>query len=180
MENLRTGGYYSTPWDRNLFCDPKSVSGCEINATSAFIPSSQFDEYGRTIDAFNLPRMDPGLGIANAISSFGKGRYHALLLQVKKTFSARFQFGINYALSGNKDNASSDRDTDAFNGPSDPFRFLELDYGRSQLDIRSQRLGQERSGFVVPDDGALAALRSMCCRRSLRRLAPGSSRLMTG
>ena len=136
-ENLRTGGFFSTPWDRNVFCDPVTVAGCKINANSAFIPASQFDKYGRTIDAFNLPRLDPSLGITNAISSFGKGRYDALLVQVKKTFNHHFQMGINYALSTNKDNTSSDRDTNAFNGPSDPFKFLQLDYGRSQLDIRS-------------------------------------------
>ncbi|MDA2913520.1 TonB-dependent receptor, partial [Acidobacteriia bacterium AH_259_A11_L15] len=95
-ENLRTGGFFSTPWDRNVFCDPATVTGCVITATSATIPASQFDQFGRTIDAFNLPRLDPGLGITNAITSFGKARYHAFLLQVKKTFSDRFQFGINY------------------------------------------------------------------------------------
>jgi len=137
-ENLRTGGFFSTPWDRNVSCDPGTVEGCRITATSAFIPASQFDQFGRTIDGFNLPRLDPGLGIANAISSFGKARYHALLLQVKHTFNEHFQFGVNYTVSHNEDNASSDRDTDAFNGPSDPFKFLELDYGRSQLDIRSR------------------------------------------
>ncbi|HXH49853.1 MAG TPA: TonB-dependent receptor [Terriglobia bacterium] len=149
-ENLRTGGFFSTPWDRNVFCDPATIAGCQINATSAFIPGSQFDQYGRTIDAFNLPRLDPGLGIANEISSFGKGRYHALLVQVRKAFSDRFQLGINYSVSGNKDNASSDRDTDAFNGPSDPFKFLVLDYGRSQLDIRSHLTAY--GYFVLPWD----------------------------
>ncbi|MFQ5778883.1 MAG: carboxypeptidase regulatory-like domain-containing protein, partial [Terriglobia bacterium] len=120
-ENLRTGGFFSTPWDRNI--DPAFAT---------------LDQFGRTIGAFNLPRLDPGLGITNAITSFGKARYHAFLLQVKKTFSHRFQFGINYTVSRNSDNASSDRDTDAFNGPSDPFNFLALDFGRSQLDIRQQ------------------------------------------
>ena len=160
-ENLRTGGFFSTPWDRNVFCDPATVTGCQIAATSAFIPASQFDQFGRTIDAFNLPRLDPGLGIANAISSFGKGRYHAFLLQVKKTFNDRFQLGINYTVSRNSDNASSDRDTDAFNGPSDPFKFLELDLGRSQLDIRSQL--SAFGYFLLPADiefGTIIAARS--------------------
>ncbi|MDA2914875.1 hypothetical protein MYX77_13165, partial [Acidobacteriia bacterium AH_259_A11_L15] len=44
----------------------------------------------------------------------------------------------NYTVSRNSSNASSDRDSDAFNGPSDPFNFLALDFGRSQLDIRNQ------------------------------------------
>lgn len=120
-ENLRTGGFFSTPWDRNL--DPTGVT---------------FDAFGRTIGAFNLPRLDPTIDNANAIASFGKARYHALILQVKKTYRQRYQFGINYAVSKNRDNATSDRDTDAFNGPSDPFNFLAIDYGRSQLDITHQ------------------------------------------
>ncbi|MGH6630102.1 MAG: hypothetical protein ACREB3_10255, partial [Burkholderiales bacterium] len=77
------------------------------------------------------------IGGANVVSSFGRGRYHAFIFQLKKAFSHRYQFHVNYTLSYNSDNATTDRDTDAFFGPSDPFN-LDLDYGRSQLDIRNQ------------------------------------------
>ncbi|MBI4483451.1 MAG: TonB-dependent receptor [Acidobacteria bacterium] len=132
-ENLRTGGFFSTPWDRNL--DPARVT---------------FDSFGRTVGGFNLPRLDRTIGNANAVASFGRARYHAFVLQVKKTFRHRHQFGINYVTSTNKDNASSDRDTDAFNGPSDPFNFLEIDFGRSQLDIRHQFAAY--AYFLLPAD----------------------------
>ena len=68
---------------------------------------------------FNLPRLDPNVGIANAIASFGEAEYHAFILQLKKALGDRTQFGMNYALSNNQDNATSDRDSDAYFGPSD-------------------------------------------------------------
>lgn len=119
--NLRTGGFFSTPWDRNL--DPSGVT---------------LDQYGRTAGGFNLPRLDPNVGNANAIASFGEAEYHALIVQLKKDFRNRTQFAVNYSFSNNKDNATSDRSSDASYGPSDPFNFLELDWGRSQLDITHQ------------------------------------------
>ncbi len=133
-ENLRTGGFNSSPWDRTL--DPSGVT---------------FDSLGRTVGGFSIPRLTqstvetfPGSGVfrpviggANVVSSFGRARYHAVILQAKKAFSHKFQLNVNYTLSYNKDNATTDRDTDAFFGPSDPFN-LELDYGTSQLDIRHQ------------------------------------------
>lgn len=119
--NLRTGGFFSTPWDRNL------------DSSAATL-----DQYGRTVGGFNLPRLDPNVGNANAIASFGEAEYHALIVQLKKDFRNRTQFGVNYSFSDNRDNASSDRDSDAYFGPSDPFNFLALDWGRSQLDITHQ------------------------------------------
>ncbi|MCI0403936.1 MAG: carboxypeptidase regulatory-like domain-containing protein [Acidobacteria bacterium] len=133
-ENLRTGGFSSAPWDRTL--DPNGVT---------------FDSFGRTVGAFSIPRLSqsqvetfPGSGVmrdviggANALASFGRGRYHAFILQAKKAFSNRYQFNVNYTWSKNDDNATTDRDTDAFFPPSDPFN-LDLDYGRSQLDISHQ------------------------------------------
>lgn len=131
-ENLRTGGFNSSPWDRTL--DPAGVT---------------FDSLGRTVGGFSIPRLPqslvetfPGSGVfrpvingANVVSSFGRGRYHAFLLQLKTGSRKNYQFQVNYTLSFNKDNATTDRDTDAFFGPSDPFN-LDLDYGTSQLDIR--------------------------------------------
>ena len=133
-EHLRTGGFNTTPWDRTI--NPAGVT---------------FDQFGRSVGpgstlAFAIPRLPqsinpvnglPVISGANALSSFGRARYHAFFLQAKKTFSHNYQFGVNYTVSKNDDNATSDRDTDAFFGPSDPFN-LELDYGRSQLDIRHQ------------------------------------------
>jgi hypothetical protein len=128
-ENLRTGGFsLSAPFDRTI--DPAKVTG--------------FDQFGRSLGpggtfAFAIPRLPQStISGASAITSYGRARYHALILQVKKTVSHNYQFGANYTVSKNDDNATSDRDTDAFLPPSDPFNFLNLDYGRSQLDIRHQ------------------------------------------
>ncbi|MBI4462294.1 MAG: TonB-dependent receptor [Acidobacteria bacterium] len=151
-QNLRTGGFNSTPWDRTI--DPTGVT---------------FDSFGRTVGGFNptgcpqfavqgncrLPQSinpvtgNPVIGGASGLSSFGRGRYHAFILQVKKTYSHRHQFQINYVLSKNEDNATTDRDADAFFGPSDPFN-LDLDFGRSQLDIRHQF--RAYAYFLLPAD----------------------------
>jgi outer membrane receptor protein involved in Fe transport len=138
-ENLRIGGFNSAPYDRTL--SPAGVT---------------FDSFGRSIGpaapgctvglAFCIQRLPqsinpvtgkPVISAAGALTTFGRARYHAFILQAKKTFSHNYQFGANYTLSKNEDNATSERDTDAFFGPSDPFN-LELDYGTSQLDIRHQ------------------------------------------
>ncbi len=142
-ENLRTGGFNSSPWDRTL--DPSGVTfdaaGRSVAPCAVFI----------TCRSFGIPRLPqspvetfPGSGVfrpviggANVVAGFGRARYHAFLFQLKTGASKNYQFQFNYTLSFNKDNATTDRDTDAFFGPSDPFN-LDLDYGTSQLDIRNQ------------------------------------------
>lgn len=133
-ENLRIGGFNSTPYDRTI--NPTGVT---------------LDSFGRSVGpggqlAFAIPRLSqstnpvnnqPVISGVNALTSFGRARYHAFILQAKKAFSHNYQFGANYTLSYNSDNVSAERDTDAFFGPSDPFN-LDLDFGRSQLDIRHQ------------------------------------------
>ncbi len=132
-ENLRTGGFsLSAPFDRTI--DPAKVTGFDKFGRSVGVDSS-----GAPAFAFAIARLPQStISGASAITSYGRARYHALILQVKKTVSHNYQFGANYTVSKNDDNATSDRDTDAFLPPSDPFNFLNLDYGRSQLDIRHQ------------------------------------------
>ncbi len=112
---LRTGGFSSTQWNRNV-----------TNAGT--------DQFGRTIIG---PTLDPTLAIANAHGSFSRGNFHQVVFNLNKSFSNGFQFFVNYAWSQNKDNASSERDTETFFGPQDPFD-IELDYGRNALDIPHQ------------------------------------------
>jgi hypothetical protein len=127
-ENLRIGGFNSTPYDRTI--DPTGVT---------------FDQFGRSIGpgstlAFAIPRLSQPtspISGASATTSFGRARYHAFILQAKKTFSHNYQVGASYTVSKNEDNASTERDTDAFFGPSDPFN-LDIDFGRGELDIRHQ------------------------------------------
>ena len=58
--NLRIGGFRATVWDRNLA-----------------VPT-RFDQFGRGIDILAAGRPDPTIAQANALASFGHGRYQAL------------------------------------------------------------------------------------------------------
>jgi hypothetical protein len=115
--NLRVGGFRSTTWDRNLAAP------------------TEFDRFGRGIKVLQAGRPDPAILQANALGSFGRGRYQALLLTARKAFGARWEGYANYVLSKNLGNASTERDTEALFGPSDPFD-LETDFGVNELDER--------------------------------------------
>jgi hypothetical protein len=112
---LRTGGFSSTVWNRN------------------FVKEGE-DQFGRAILGGPL---DPTIGRAEAHGTFSRGNYHQFVVNLTKHFSDGFQFFVNYAWSQNKDNASSERDSDTFFSPQDPFD-IELDYGRNGLDIPHQ------------------------------------------
>jgi hypothetical protein len=123
---LRTGGFSTTQWARNVIVD-------------------HFDQFGRTIvqqspfggPAGIDPTIAPGGFGTNELGSFSYGNYHEFTAGIQKRFSGRYQFFANYTLGSNKDNGASERDTDSFFGPQDPFD-LRLDYGRNGLDIRDQ------------------------------------------
>jgi hypothetical protein len=119
---LRTGGFSTTQWSRNVVVD-------------------HLDSFGRSIlkpDPFFGPLLqDTTIGQAAELGSFGHSNYHEFVGSVNKRFSHRFQFFANYTFSKNTDNASSERDSSTFFGPQDPFN-LNLDYGRSGLDITHQ------------------------------------------
>ena len=112
---LRTGGFSSTQWNRNF-------------------TSAGTDQFGRTILG---PPLDPTQAAAQAHGSFSRGRFHQVVFNLNRHFANGFQFFVNYAWSKNEDNAASERDTDTFFGPQDPFN-IDLDYGRSGLDIPHQ------------------------------------------
>jgi hypothetical protein len=119
---LRTGGFSSTIWERNVVVD-------------------HVDEFGRSILApspiFGPLREDPSIGSANSLASFGRGNFHQVSFNVTKRFSDNYQFFANYAWSQNRSSASSERDSETFFGPQDPFN-VELDYGRNALDVPHQ------------------------------------------
>ncbi len=121
--NLRTGGFSTTVWARNF-----NILGT--------------DQFGRSIIAgapFATVPLDPTLstGGTNELGSFGHANYNSLVASVNKPFARRFQLFANYTFSKNDSNGSSERDTDSFFGPEDPIN-LNLDYGRSQLDLTHQ------------------------------------------
>jgi len=115
--NLRIGGFRSTIWDRNLR------------------PPTSFDEFGRGLNVVAAGRPDTTIGQATAMGSFGRGRYHAMILDISKSLSQGWQLDANYTLSHSKGNGSTERDTEALMGPSDPFD-PDLDYGINELDER--------------------------------------------
>ncbi|HYL13342.1 MAG TPA: carboxypeptidase regulatory-like domain-containing protein [Terriglobales bacterium] len=132
---LRTGGFSTTIWSRNVL--RPTVSCTAAGQTDCL------DQFGRAIlqinpaTGFGPTPQDPTIGQANELGSFGHGNYHEFVASVKRSFAQRFQLFSSYTLSYNSDNGSSERDTDTFFGPQDPFN-LNLDYGRSGLDIRHQ------------------------------------------
>ena len=121
--DLRTGGFSTTLWSRNVVVN-------------------YYDQFGRAILAqvpapgFGPLPADPTIGQANELASFGRANYNEFVASINKRFSHRLQFFANYTLSNNNSNASSERDTTSFFGPQDPFN-LNLDYGRSELDVRN-------------------------------------------
>jgi len=152
--DLRTGGFSTTIWNRNFV---------PANGAAPGTPASE-DSLGRTILAA-LPAgatcpapnggapngiFTPGLPLDctqfsnTSLASFGHGNYHEFVAAVNKRFSSHYQFFANYTWSRNFTNASSERDTDSFFGPQDPFN-LNLDYGRSGLDMTHQF----KAGVVV-------------------------------
>jgi hypothetical protein len=116
---LRIGGFRSTFWDRNL------------------APTATLDSFGRTLGLSTAAaaRPDTTITTANAMSSLGHGRYHAMFLEANKALAQRWQLYASYTLSSNKGNGSTERDTEALYGPSDPFN-LDLDYGYNEMDVR--------------------------------------------
>ncbi len=114
--HLRTGGYPTEEaWSRTFVQCP--------NGTDAF---------GR---AFLCGALDPTLSSAGDTASFSRGNYHSLVVNITKRFSNHFQLFANYIWSQNKDNGSSERDTDTYFGTQDPFN-INIDYGRNGLDIK--------------------------------------------
>jgi len=112
---LRTGGFSSTVWNRNF---------TEVGE----------DQFGRSILG---PPIDQTMVQAQAHGSLSRGNFHQAVVNLTRRFANGYQFFVNYAWSQNKDNAASERDTDTFFGPQDPFD-IELDYGRNGLDIPHQ------------------------------------------
>ena len=112
---LRTGGFSSTQWNRN------------------FVKTGE-DQFGRAILG---GKLDPTIAAALAHGSSSRGNFHQVVVNLSRRWANGYQFFVNYAWSQNKDNAASERDTDTFFGPQDPFD-IELDYGRNGLDIPHQ------------------------------------------
>jgi hypothetical protein len=132
--DLRTGGFSTTQWFRNFIPMGKDAFGRTLIAGTATQAAP-----GEPITQFATP-LDPTLFSSSELGSFGRGNYEEFVLGVNKRFAHRYQFFANYTWSKNNANASSERDTETFFGPQDPFN-LNLDYGRDGLDITHQFKG---------------------------------------
>jgi hypothetical protein len=130
-DNLRIGGFRATLWDRNIAAP------------------ATFDAAGRGVNLLGTARPDATIAQANALTSLGHGRYQALLLTVTRPMRNRWQFSASYTLAKSLGNGSTERDTEAPFGPSDPFN-LDADYGINEIDERHQL----RSYLVVTLPGA--------------------------
>jgi carboxypeptidase family protein len=144
--HLRTGGFSTTNWYRNFVPEGRDQFGrtlLEGNVCSIQQPAActvfQVPNPNGTLTQAATP-LDPTIFATNELASFDHGNYNEFVLGVNKRFSNRFQFFANYTWSRNFANASSERDTETFFGPQDPFN-LNLDYGRDGLDITHQFKG---------------------------------------
>jgi hypothetical protein len=125
--HLRTGGYPTEEaWARNF-----------VQCGGAGQPAAT-DQFGRSILCGLLDNTVAPIGSgAGDTASFSRGNYNSIVVNITKRFSNHFQVFANYMWSQNKDNASSERDTDTFFGAQDPFN-INIDYGRNGLDIKHQ------------------------------------------
>jgi hypothetical protein len=122
--HLRTGGYPTEEaWSRNF-----------VPCTGTDGEPPAVDPEGRAILCGTL---DSTLSSAGDTGSFSYGNYNSVVINLTKRFSNHFQVFANYIWSQNKDDGSSERDTDTYFGAQDPFN-IKLDYGRNALDIKNQ------------------------------------------
>jgi hypothetical protein len=142
---LRTGGFSTTNWYRNYIPEGTDPLGRTLLSGSA-TPITEPIGGVPTIVGYSqvATPLDPTLFSAGELGSFGRGNYSELVIAANKRFAQHFQLFANYTWSRNFSNASSERDTETFYGPQDPFN-LNLDYGRDGLDITHQVKG----GIVV-------------------------------
>ncbi len=131
--NLRTGGYGTEEaWARNFVTDGTDQFGRAILAAQTAGNNCGASGIGTV-----LP-LDCSLGTSlDTYGSFSHGNYLSGVVNVTKRFSNNFQVFFNYIWSQNKDNGSSERDTDTYWGAQD-INNLGLDYGRNGLDVKHQ------------------------------------------
>jgi hypothetical protein len=131
--HLRTGGFSTTNWYRNFIPEGTDAFGRTLLSGSV-TPNAD-----GTWSQFANP-LDPTVFSSGELGSYGRGNYNELVIAANKRFAQHYQFFVNYTWSKNFGNASSERDTETFYGPQDPFN-LNLDYGRDGLDITHQLKG---------------------------------------
>lgn len=145
--HLKTGGFSTSQWSRNFKIASFDSFGraqllAYVPATATTPGSCPNIPFGAAQPA-TIP-LDCTLGEANELGSFSRANFDEVVASVNKRFAHRYQFFANYTWSTNKDDASSERDTDTFFGAQDPIN-VNFDYGRSGLDLTHQF----KSGIVA-------------------------------
>jgi hypothetical protein len=144
-DRLKTGGFSTSVWSRNLV--PAGTDQFGRTILAAETQNTICPATGATLFAGTPVPLDCTLSQftgANELGSFARGNYHEVVIGANKRFSHRYQLFANYTWSRNFSNDSSERDTDTFFGTQDPFN-INIDYGRNGLDITHQIKG----AFVV-------------------------------
>jgi hypothetical protein len=141
--HLKTGGFSTSNWQRNLVPTGTDSFGRAILAST---PGFTCPANNVFVFAGPMPldcTLTPFSG-ALELASFSRGNYNQLTASVNKRFAHNYEWFANYTWSRNYSNDSSERDTDTFFGTQDPFN-INIDYGRNGLDITHQF----KSGIVV-------------------------------
>lgn len=147
--HLKTGGFSTSNWQRNLVSIGTDQLGRSILASTGPPDGPGVPCPANGVSVFGgkpLPldcTLTPFSG-ALELASFSHGNYNELVASVNKRFSHRYQAFANYTWSRNFSNDSSERDTDTFFGAQDPFN-IAIDYGRNGMDITHQF----KSGLVA-------------------------------
>jgi hypothetical protein len=147
--HLKTGGFSTSNWQRNLVPIGTDQFGRAIlgstgdPATGGFVcPANGVFVFGGEPTPLDCT-LTPFSG-ALELASFSRGNYSQLTASMNKRFGHHYEWFANYTWSRNYSNDSSERDTDTFFGGQDPFN-INIDYGRNGLDITHQF----KSGIVV-------------------------------
>jgi len=138
--HLKTGGFSTTVWSRNFVPAGTDQFGRTILApfTDTSCPGVALTVLpGDFLPPGPLQPLDCSINAANELGSFARANFNELEAGVNKRFSNHFQLFAHYTYSTNRDNSDTERDTDSFFGPQDPFN-INIDYGISQLDVRHQ------------------------------------------
>jgi len=139
--HLKTGGFSTSNWQRNLVpigTDQfgRAIIGSTGPGTGGFTcPANNVFVFGGEPLPLDCT-LTPFSG-ALSLASFSHGVYNEIVGGVNKRFGHRFEWFANYTWSRNFSNDSSERDTDTFFGTQDPFN-INIDYGRNGLDITHQ------------------------------------------
>jgi hypothetical protein len=134
--HLKTGGFSTSSWQRNLVPMGTDQFGRSILAA---LQPGQCPLDAQVFPGSPLP-LDCSLSNfsgALELASFSRGNYNQLVASVNKRFGHHYQWFANYTWSRNFSNDSSERDTDTFFGAQDPFN-INIDYGRNGLDVTHQ------------------------------------------